>query len=305
MSGETPPEPRQPGQVHERATALPQVEPPAQHPPQPDAPGVIRAGWKRFLTAIALLLAGVLATRLGTYLADLWPDQPLLASILASIGGIAVLLFGIALIIEYRAGRRLDGVHARRERIGQALERDDPVDLEKQLQPVLLRLESQFPAAVHEYRAATREAHHAADRLRLFDNIVLGEVDRAVDRVIDRTALTVGAAVAIVPHPALDATIVLWRALVMVRRIASCYGLGPTHLSSLALLRHAIVSAIMAAGMETAGDLIAEEVGRGVLASGGQRLAQTAVTASRLRRLGKMTRQICRPIDHPPSGHHR
>lgn len=290
--------PRAPGRVEE--PAQPMAEPAAPVDEEAAVPGgLVRAGWKRLGGALLFLLGGLLATRLGEYLAALWPQQPLVAAALGGTTVLAVVLLGLALRAEALAARRVSQIDTHRERVLQAAKTDDPATLDRQLAPQLERIAQRFPDAVAQYRAAAAESHHAADRLRLFDNLVLSQVDREVDKTIDRTALTVGAAVAIVPHPALDALVVLWRALTMVRRIAALYGLGPTRLSSLALLRHAIVSAVLAAGMETAGDLVVEEVGRGVLASGGQRLAQTAVTASRLRRLGRMTRQLCRPL--PPT----
>jgi len=124
----------------------------------------------------------------------------------------------------------------------------------------------------------------------------LRQLDEEANQTVNRASLTVGAAVAIVPHPALDAIVVLWRAGVLIRRIGQIYGLAPTGLSSLRLLKHAITSAIMAAGLDAAGDVVLEEVGRGVMASTGKRVAESTVMATRLRRLGKMTQRLCRPI---------
>ena len=61
-----------------------------------------------------------------------------------------------------------------------------------------------------------------------------------------------------VPHPALDAAVALWRAATLVRNIGDIYGLEPTGLSSLRLLRHTITTAIIAVGADMATDAVVE-----------------------------------------------
>lgn len=59
------------------------------------------------------------------------------------------------------------------------------------------------------------------------------------------------------------------------------------------LLRHAVASAILAAATEMTGELILQELGRGVLENLGKRAAEAAVVAGRMYRLGKLTMELC------------
>ena len=106
--------------------------------------------------------------------------------------------------------------------------------------------------------------------------------------------------VAIVPHPALDAAVALWRATALIRKIGKIYGLEPTGLSSLRLLKHSIATAIIAAGTDVAVDLAAEQVGLEmadqVSSNLGKGAAGGVVTAWRLYRLGNYAQKLCRPV---------
>lgn len=290
----------QPGRVHQPASVMADEQPPA-----PAAPPLSYWRSHPWVTTglLALLLVLILlGWQWGSTLATLWQTQPWLAALLSLLTAAVVLVLGRAVITEYRAARRIDRLQRRREQIEQALETNDLAALHTALGPTLAALTARQPALVREYEVAARETDHARDQAALFDNLVLRQLDEEADQAINRASLTVGAAVAIVPHPALDAIVVLWRASVLIRRIGEIYGLAPTGLSSLRLLKHAVTSAIMAAGLETAGDLVLEEVGRGMLASTGKRFTEGAVMAVRLRRLGRMTQSLCRPLPTPQPG---
>jgi len=113
---------------------------------------------------------------------------------------------------------------------------------------------------------------------------------------IRSTALSGGVLIAIIPHPAFDAVAVLWRATALIRNIGEIYGLKPTGLSSIRLLKHSISTAIIAAGTEVAAGLILEQMGTDVASKMFSSVTGGAVTVARLYRLGNLTQNLCRPI---------
>ena len=139
-----------------------------------------------------------------------------------------------------------------------------------------------------------RENPH--DYLKQFDNIVLTQLDQQVDSVIKASVLTGSVVVAVLPHPALDAVAVLWRAKILIFKIGQIYGLEPTGLSSLRLVKHAIVSAMLAAVTEKSGEVIIEQMALNTFQKTFKPVTEGAVTAIRLYRLGKITQKVCRPI---------
>jgi len=145
-----------------------------------------------------LLMAVLLGWQWGNTLAQLWQTQLWLAAPLSLLTTAFVFVVGRALIVEYRAARRIDRLQQQREQLEQAMENDDLTTLHLAHAPTITALKIRQPALISEFEAA--------------------------------------------------------------------------------------------------GDVDLEEVGRGLMASTGKRVAESAVMATRLRRLGKMTQRLCRPI---------
>ena len=242
----------------------------------------------------AWLLYGTVTALMAVWQQNLWVAAPLTALGVATLG--VLVWTGHR---EYKAWKRIDRLSERSSLIESAKRSNDIAVVRKALSGTLAALRKRHPGLIDEFNAAAEARTAVDDYLELLDNLVLTELDDEVKTVMNRSALMTGAAVAVVPHPALDAAIVVWRATSLTRKIGEIYGLEPTGLSSLRLFKHTIVSAIIAAGMEAGGDLLVEEAGRGVLESAGKRVAEAAVLAARLRRLGLAAKRLCRPI--PPA----
>jgi uncharacterized membrane protein YcjF (UPF0283 family) len=177
-----------------------------------------------------------------------------------------------------------------------ALASNNLPELRAALEPALQNLRHRHPGRIAEFEEAAQTRETAAEYLKQFDNIVLTPLDREAADAINRSAFTGGVAVAIIPHPSLDAAVALWRAARLIRRIGEIYGLEPTGLSSLRLLRHAIATAIIAAGSDVAADAMLQQVGTEATNKMFSRLGEGSVTAWRLYRLGSHARKLCRPI---------
>lgn len=290
--------PRQPGPVDEPADPMVAEAPDLE--PEPPAQAPTRGPWTAALSWTLGLMGAVLAWQWGDTLLRLWPDKPWLALPLSVLSAVVVFTVARALFGEYRAARRIDRLPERQQRVAQALACDDLAGLHAALGPMLDGIKASRPALFAELEAAAQPQASAQDYLRLLEHLVLQPLDEEVRAIIHREASVAAGAVAVVPHPALDALVVLWRAALLIRRIGECYGLAPTALSSLRLLKHALGSALLAAGVELAGQLVIGEVGsRAAGATGAKRVAAGGLTYVRLRGLGKLTQRLCRPIPPP------
>lgn len=101
----------------------------------------------------------------------------------------------------------------------------------------------------------------------------------------------------VVPHPALDAVILLWRSRSMVSAIANVYGVETSTLSSLRLFKQALVTVGIVAGIEgiTQEQLLQEgsnELQTRIASIG----SQGAITVLRTYKLGRLTMFACRPF---------
>jgi len=212
--------------------------------------------------------------------------------------GLAVLVIGAtgwAGRREYRALKCIDRLEERDEKIRAALETNDLKSFSRTLEPVLANIQKRQPGLVGDYRAATESSESVKDSLSQFENIVLGQLDTEVDSLIKHSVMIGGAAVTVIPHPALDAVFILWRGQMLVRKIGIIYGLEATGLSSWRLLKHVIVSAFVAATVEEFGGLALEQITHQAFAKALNPVAEGSVTALRLYRLGKLAQRACRP----------
>ena len=150
-----------------------------------------------------------------------------------------------------------------------------------------------------EYRQFDEARHDrktVKEYFSLLENVVWTRRDKDVDDAINRASLSVAGLVAISPHPALDAVIVVVRANMLLRNIGQIYGLELTGISSLYFFKHTIVSAITAAGIEELGTLVFEEIGAGVAEKSAKIVTEGLVSAGRMYRLGCLAKKVTRPV---------
>lgn len=275
------------------ADADPVVEEEPEVEEHPAGPVKSRSSWAKVIYVAAALIAVLVTVQWGTYLSALWASQFWLAILLSLLTIALVIVLGRTLFIEVRAARRVDQLEARQQKIEQALKENRLDLLQDALSPVIVSLRRSNPGVIAEFEnAEIRHEDEAADYIRLFENLVLSELDKTAQKEIDRHSMVIGGAVAVLPHPALDAVFVLWRSGQLIRRIGQIYGLQPTGLASLRLMKLAIANALLAAGMDALGAAVGARVGGKAL--GGA--AETAVLVVRIRRLGETTRRLCRVV---------
>jgi uncharacterized membrane protein YcjF (UPF0283 family) len=288
--------PRQPGPVLDPGVPLP--------PPDtvPKAASLVEnerselSIWGLVAYTTLALIAFLAIWHWSGFLGELWQYQIWLAALLSILTTGFALALGRALFVEYRAAQRFDQLMQRNRKIETALQENRLTELQSALAQTISSLRGREPHLIAEFEEATRTREaDPKDFARLFETLVLSELDKEAQAEIKRQSLIAGGAVAVLPHPALDAIVVLWRASNLIRRIGEIYGLQPTGLSSVRLMKQAITSAVLAAGLDTAGEVFGENIVKKVFG----KTAEAGVTAIRMWRLGKTTQMLCRPIPPP------
>lgn len=123
------------------------------------------------------------------------------------------------------------------------------------------------------------------------------ELEAATTEAGRRAALQVLAATAVSPWPGLDGVIVVWRALRLVREVASLHGMRPGTLGTLRLFRRVTMDAGTVAAADLAVSALAEALFRSPMVGGlAGHTAGAAVAARRMLRLSHAIGQGCRPL---------
>ncbi len=124
-------------------------------------------------------------------------------------------------------------------------------------------------------------------------------IDAKVDRTIAKESILIATFVGISPWPLIDSAIVGWRQLRMMRSVAMHYGVRPSTVGTIRLLRQVLVSVVLADVSEHAVQWIASKVPSmgGLIPSAGQSLAVLVLTS----RVGKACKCACLPLDSTKS----
>jgi uncharacterized membrane protein YcjF (UPF0283 family) len=290
---------RSPGPVEEDAVPLPDEAPPPTDDsllrlePPPPSPW-----FSVFWLMIALVALWGIATGLST-LVELWQRHLALAILLGIAGALLTVLLTRAMWQEWLAMRDVDQLARRQSQMDDALASNDISTLQLALEPTITSLRKRNPELIEEFEAAAVDIHDCDDYLKAFENIVLHILDARASQLVKNGAVATATAVAIVPHPAFDAVVVLWRSLVMTREIGAVYGLRPGGLASWRLFTYAIKSALLAASVEALTAVATDAVANASLRLV-KPVAESAVIGVRVYRFGRLAIAMCRPLNQIP-----
>ena len=208
-------------------------------------------------------------------------------------------VLGIWIVLrEWRANRALGGLKTQQVAINEAIRTNDMASYQALVNPRLKQISIEHPEWVSQLRIATAGVDNPRDYQNYLEDMLLRKLDARADLQINQAVITVGTAVIIIPHPALDALVVIWRASVMVRQVARTYGIYTTVLSSWVLLRHVVVDALLAIGLQEGGQALAQLGTDSAIDGSLTKVAEGAVLAMRMKRLGNITKKCCRPLSN-------
>ncbi|NRD73468.1 TIGR01620 family protein [Shewanella sp. VB17] len=245
---------------------------------------------KLMLIGLGLLL--VTETLLGLNRA--WITSPWLFGLYASVLSVFVLwAVGIS-ISEWRKLTTFKSVIESQQtgdRLSQSLQSGEA---DKFINNIIAKLPNDLP--LEDYLSSIKDEHNDAEKLILFDELVLSASDAKAKKLVWRFAQESALLLAASPLAALDMAIILWRNQGMIYGIAQCYGIELGYLSRLKLIRGIITNIIYAGASEIAADLgtqlLTVEVTGKLSARLGQGLGGGLLTA----RLGYQAMALCRPI---------
>lgn len=154
--------------------------------------------------------------------------------------------------------------------------------------------------AKHTYLSQVSVEHNDAEKVLLFDDLVLSERDELAKQYVARFAAESALLLAASPLAALDVALILWRNQAMISKIAKVYGIELGYWSRIRLIRSIIVNIIYAGTTEVATDLGTQLLSVELTGKLSARVAQGLGGGLLTARLGYQAMSLCRPIQFNP-----
>lgn len=257
-----------------------------------------RSRWPgRLLRLVLVTVLGVALWEWGQWSWAAWQWHPVAG---AMLGGLGAVLAGTGLkawadVRRQRA--RLTEVEQLRLEMQAALA--DP--RERLALDWLDRLQALYEdtplAAQMNAACADLDQSYSADEIsRRLSRQFYQPLDVQARQMLQRDAVATGLLVATSPWVAVDILLVLWRNLRMMRRIALCYGLPVSQVSSWRLARHVLRNIALAGGTEVAIGALTDSLLSGVLEKLAARVGQGVGVGLYSARLGHFTLDLCRAV---------
>ena len=160
---------------------------------------------------------------------------------------------------------------------------------------ILETIKLEKPDTYNDFIKISKTRTDMNELISLFKNTVLADVDKEVDRQIEKYAKSSSIALAVLPHPALDALVIIIQAIRMTKHVGSLYGIHTGFFTSILLMRETIKNIMLLASIDFVGEVLADEFSTGIAGKAGKGIAKGAVIYYRVRRLGNATKKLCRP----------
>ena len=262
-----------------------------------------RRAFRIFAATSAMLVFGILADQIVSYVLDLFQRNPIVGG---GLGALAIVAFasgigavGWEILSLRRQLRGLQEVAGLRDEATRIIEA--PVGSGRGgtlAARIIARYDDRPELAdgVAQFKSTVTSAHSDGEVLSLVARQILQPLDAQAYRMVSRAARDAGIGVLLSPAGLLDALLVMWRTSRMIRDIALVYGFRPSRIARFALTRRVLENAAMAGAVEYLGDLLTAHIGAGVAGRISGKFGQGAFTALRTARLGLIAIEACRPI---------
>lgn len=251
-----------------------------------------RWSWLARLAVSSLLLLVVVQTGLG--LRDAWHESPWLFSFYGVVLGVVSAWALAGAVSEYRKLKRLKQVADTQEtgaRLAQSMQMGEADSF---IDNIVCHYEDS--QGLQQLRRSLKDEHNDAEKVLLFEDLVLTERDELAKKVVRRYAAESAVLLAASPLAVLDMAIILWRNQRMLRDVACCYGIELGYWSRIKLIRSIIINIIYAGTTELVTDLGTQLLSVEMTGKLSARLAQGLGGGMLTARLGYQAMALCRPI---------
>ena len=261
----------------------------------------VRTRWspaRWFWTSLALFVIGVLGVEAVDYVAGMLARDSTLGTIFAVLLAMTVVSGLCWVAFEIRRMRRLRAVEPLREEGLRLIRSEGYEGALPWIDRAAAALGEQDGRKdlVEKARDRILDTHTDASAMLIFHDTVLAPLDERAFAAIARASRGAALGVSVSPLALLDAALVLWRSVRMVREIAEIYGLRPGFAGSLVLMRHLLMSGLYTVGVDILGNVWIEHLGGRLTSFVSTRLAEGVVAAVRVARLGLLAMEACRPL---------
>ncbi|MCL1143915.1 TIGR01620 family protein [Shewanella gaetbuli] len=165
-------------------------------------------------------------------------------------------------------------------------------------EPFLATLLTNYPntEAKKTYLAQVSVEHNDAERVLLFDELVLSERDQLAKKYVAKYSAESALLLAASPLAVLDMALILWRNQTMISKIAKVYGIELGYWSRIRLIKSIIFNIIYAGTTEVAMDIGTQLLSVEMTGKLSARVAQGLGGGLLTARLGYQAMSLCRPI---------
>ena len=205
-----------------------------------------------FWLSLASFVSGVLVVEAVDFVQGMFARDRVLGTIFSVLLGMTLASALCWVLVETRRIRRLRAVEPLRAE-GLRLSRSESYEgalpwIDRAA--AALGDDGSRKALVEKARDRILDTHTDASALLIFHDTVLAPLDQQAYAAIARAARGAALGVSVSPIALLDAALVLWRSVRMVREIAEIYGLRPGLAGSMVLLRHLLTSGLYVIGVD-------------------------------------------------------
>ena len=229
-----------------------------------------------------------------TGLLSAFEQSPYLFGFYALVLGVLTTWLGVIAIKEWRKLAALKQVTADQDTANRLA---DSMQI-GEAGPFIQSLLEHYPdsQAKRTYLSQVSAEHNDAEKVMLFDELVLSERDELAKKYVSRFSAESALLLAASPLAALDMALILWRNQAMISKIAKVYGIELGYWSRIKLIRSIIVNIIYAGTAEVATDLGTQLLSVEMTGKLSARVAQGLGGGLLTARLGYQAMAVCRPI---------